>query len=162
MQVWLELDNLVNPDGPRGPGGAQGFFTEGDMPRALLALLPPPPASGGWPDGFGLARLADQMEQRARLERLVSGDGDEKTAPAPQSDAAAASAAFTRPGPDVYPARRRAARLSYAVWALLAGDGAPLQRVLETTSTAERLRFAILRIRMLTGRQLRPPGSGPA
>ena len=29
-----------------------------------------------------------------------------------------------------------------------------MQRVLEVTSTAERLRFAILRMRLLTGRQL--------
>jgi len=33
-----------------------------------------------------------------------------------------------------------------------------LQRVLEVTSTAERLRFAILRMRLLTGRQLKPGG----
>ena len=55
------------------------------------------------------------------------------------------------------PSGRRATRLSYAIWAVLAPEGSPLQRVLEVTSTAERLRFAILRMRLLTGRQLKPP-----
>jgi hypothetical protein len=48
-------------------------------------------------------------------------------------------------------------RLSYAVWAIISEDGAPLQRVLEVTSAAERLRYAVLRMRSLTGRQFRPP-----
>ena len=53
--------------------------------------------------------------------------------------------------------RRRAARLSYAIWAVLGKeDGAPLQRILEAKSTAERLRFAVLRMRRLTGRMFRP------
>ena len=59
-----------------------------------------------------------------------------------------------------YPLRRRAARLSYAIWAVIGDeDGAPLQRVLEAAGTAERLRFALLRIRRLMGRSFRPPGT---
>ena len=41
-------------------------------PCLLLALLPPPPAQG-WPAEFGLARLAAQLEARARLETLFRG-----------------------------------------------------------------------------------------
>ena len=166
IQAWLELDCLVNPDGPRGPGGAEEeeaaptgstsaprrvFLTDGDVPPALLALLPPPPELG-WPAEFGLARLASQLEVRARLESLFSSGGGEGEVP--RDDGAGASG---RTEPDVYPARRRATRLSYAIWAVLAPEGSPLQRVLEVTSTAERLRFAILRMRLLTGRQLKPP-----
>ena len=53
-------------------------------------------------------------------------------------------------GPDKgYPLRRRAQRLSYAIWTLLSQDPVELQRVLETPSTSERLRMALLRLRAL-------------
>ena len=76
VQVWLELDNLVNPDGPRGPGGAQGFFTEGDMLRALLALLPPPPASGGWPDASSVVSTPTAQMSAASVRVPANASGD--------------------------------------------------------------------------------------
>ena len=51
---------------------------------------------------------------------------------------------------ELYPPRRRAQRLSFAVSALIAGgDNAAVQRALEATSTADRLRTAMLRLREL-------------
>lgn len=142
-QVWLELDNLLDPDGERGEGAPAALMTDADMPAELLALLPPPPEAG-WPESFGLQALANSLTTRARLEALVVG-----------GDGRATGGTFAAVG-DEYPLLRRAARLSYAVWAVIgAQDGAPLQRVLETTSTAERLRFAVLRIRRMTGRSFR-------
>ena len=147
VQVWLELDALVNPDAPRGEGASARLMTDADVPPELLGLLPPAPP-GGWPEGFGLHDRQEAMEARARLEALVGGGG---THLASLIGSAAAAG---------YPLRRRAERLSYAVWAVIGDeDGAPLQRVLEATSTAERLRFAVLRMRTLTGRSFRPPGA---
>ena len=51
-----------------------------------------------------------------------------------------------------YPLLRRAARLSYAIWAVIPEEGAQLQRVLEETSIAERLRCAILQLSAEAGR----------
>ena len=147
VQVWLELDGLVNPDAPRGEGASARLMTDADVPPELLGLLPPPP-QGGWPEGFGLHDRQEAMEARARLEALVGGGG---------SRLAGLIGSAADAG---YPLRRRAGRLSYAVWAVIGDeDGAPLQRVLEATSTAERLRFAVLRMRTLTGRSFRPPGA---
>ena len=48
VQAWLELDGLVDPDGPRGPNteelGAEAFvlgafMTDDDVPDELLQLL---------------------------------------------------------------------------------------------------------------------------
>ena len=94
------------------------------LPR-LLALLPPEPPEP-WPRGFVLDALA------AALAR----EGDDEVVSAPRE----------------YCARRRAHRLSFAVWSLiglLAEDPSPedtRQSVLEMTSTAERLQTAISRI----------------
>ena len=50
---------------------------------------------------------------------------------------------------DVYPARRRAQRLSFAIWPTISKDDRELQTALEATSTAERLRLAVARLREL-------------
>ena len=96
VQVWLELDTLTNPDGLRGPQaeGAKvaAFMTDGDVPDELLELLPPPP-KGGWPDEFGLLKLAESRQARAKLNRLfASSDADAGPAQQP-SDSAAQSTA---------------------------------------------------------------------
>ena len=70
VQVWLELDALVNPDAPRGEGASARLMTDADVPPELLGLLPPPP-QGGWPEGFGLHDRQEAME-RARASRPSS------------------------------------------------------------------------------------------
>jgi len=149
-QVWLELDNLVNPDGERGDGALlSAFMTDADVPLELLALLPPPPESG-WPVSFGLGRRAESVRARAQLEALVSAPTQLEALMSPPPAAAVG---------ENYPLLRRAERLSYAVWTVIgAEEDAPLQRVLEATSTSERLRFAVLRCRRMTGRSFRPSG----
>ena len=47
----------------------------------------------------------------------------------------------------VYPSRRRAQRLSWAVWGVIAGQGVELQPLLDASSTSDRLRMALLRMR---------------
>ena len=121
-------------------------MTDDDMPDELLQLLPPPPEGGGWPEGFGMLRLAQSREARAQLARAFAADADQQVQPLPEE-----------PADSGYPLRRRAMRLSYAIWTMLSEEGAPLQRVLEVKSTAERLRYAVLRMRVLTGRSFRPP-----
>jgi hypothetical protein len=148
LQVWLELDCLVNPDSAAGGAAARRrvFLTDGDVPPELLVLLPPPPAAG-WPDEFGLDTLARGAQARASLEGLLGRTDSEGGWQARVAAAAGAE----------WPLMRRVARLSYAIWAVIGNEeGAPLQRVLETTSVAERLRYAILRMRVLTGRTLGP------
>ncbi len=48
-----------------------------------------------------------------------------------------------------YPARRRAQRLSYAIWAVIGGQGVDTQPLLEEESTSGRLRSALLRMRAM-------------
>ena len=47
----------------------------------------------------------------------------------------------------VYPARRRAQRLSFAVWAVIGGQGVELQPLIDAHSASDRLRMALLRMR---------------
>ena len=56
-----------------------------------------------------------------------------------------------------YPARRRAQRLSYSVWLVIREEGLELQPLLETASTSDRLRMALIRLRELAER-LPPAG----
>ena len=96
VQVWLELDTLTNPDGLRGPQaeGAKvaAFMTDGDVPDELLELLPPPP-KGGWPDEFGLLKLAESRQARAKLNRLfASSNADAGPAQQPSGSAAQSTA----------------------------------------------------------------------
>ena len=54
----------------------------------------------------------------------------------------------SRPG--VLPPRRRAQRLSYAIWTVIGGEGAEQQPLLEAHSSADRLRIALRRMRDVT------------
>jgi hypothetical protein len=123
-----------------------------DIPLALLALLPPAPPNG-WPEQFRLLEIAEAMRRRETFENLLDADGDKfsdlfdidsKTQLESRDLAPSVS--------EEYPLLRRTARLSYAIWDVISGERAPLQRVLEEISIAERLRYAILRMRLLTGR----------
>ena len=53
------------------------------------------------------------------------------------------------PYSELWPARRRAQRLSFAVWPAIREENGDLQRVLEAASTSDRLRMAVLRLRAL-------------
>ena len=181
-QVWLELDAGCNPQ------SAAALMTDADLPDELLGLLPPPPEGVGWPEDFRLLKLASSRRARAELNRLFASNDAVRQPAAAQSKSelqALGLASVGLPDDDIflplsddagpdgeivvpladdsdfgYPLRRRAVRLSYAIWAIISEDSAPLQRVLEATSAAERLRFAVLRMRTLTGRQFRPPDLG--
>ena len=95
LQVWLELDGLTNPDGLRGPQAAgtkpnpAAFMTDGDVPDELLELVPPTP-KGGWPDEFGLLKLAESRQARARLNRLFAASDAEEPGRKQQPSALAA------------------------------------------------------------------------
>ena len=128
LQAWLELDALL-----RGLASQQGGVIE--APQQLLSLLPPPPAAG-WPDEFVMQGLADELaDELARSVRSGSQQDD------PERDA------FVPCSLEQYPLRRRAQRLSFALWPYLSTKQAILQRALETTNTADRLRMVILRMK---------------
>ena len=102
---------------------------------------------------FRLLEIAEAMRRRETFENLLDADGDKfsdlfdidsKTQLESRDLAPSVS--------EEYPLLRRTARLSYAIWDVISGERAPLQRVLEEISIAERLRYAILRMRLLTGR----------
>ena len=48
---------------------------------------------------------------------------------------------------ELYSARRRAQRLSFTIWCMIRAENHDLQKVLETQSTSDRLRLAVLRLR---------------
>ena len=147
-EVWVEVDALCRSVGPRC------------APRLLLGLLPP---GREWPDDFLLQRRAADLEEASELASMGVFVGRAYSIEPGQPLVAA--------DPE-YPARRRAARLSFAVWAMVhdeedAGDveatvvpppppgSAPqLQRVLECRSTEERLRLAADHLRRLRQRVL--------
>ena len=61
---------------------------------------------------------------------------------------------YTDPEPyvpysELWLARRRAQRLSFAVWPMIRDQNVDLQSVLEAASTGDRLRLALLRLREL-------------
>ena len=101
------------------------------VPTQIMGLLPPAPEEG-WPCDFALDRIVERLR-----ERQETGDADVPYAPAS----------------DAYPARRRATRLSYAIWAVVGGSSQPL---LETTSTADRLRYALHRLELVRAQILAP------
>ena len=130
VQCWLELDRLLSSLATlRGPA------SKAPVPSQLLGLLPPPP-TGGWPEGFALKGVHDQLMERYRG---AAAEGEV---------AAAASVwSFVPIDHEFYPARRRAQRLSYAIWAVIGGQGVELQPLVEAESANERLRMALRRIR---------------
>jgi hypothetical protein len=67
------------------------------------------------------------MRRRERFEKLFESDGDKLDGDSTGQVTGVAES---------YPLLRRAARLSYAIWAVIPEEGAQLQRVLEETSIA--------------------------
>ena len=114
--VWLKLDELLRRLSSVSP-------TAVPVPSQILGLLPP---DGDWPEDFALTAVA---------ERLASN-----VAPPDPFNRR-----YTTP-PGGYPAHRRAARLSYAVWAVVGGAAQP---VLDARTTAERLALALRRLEAL-------------
>jgi len=140
-QVWLELDALLSSLADRtndAPLGSTAY-------AQLLSLLPPPPAAG-WPAEFRLGEAAAALRERTE-EQLAVGmfntgfDTIEPFVPCAVS----------------YPPRRRAQRLSFMVWPTIGLENAKLQAALEATSTGDRLRSAVLRLREL--REQTPSGT---
>ena len=129
MQAWLDLDAFLRALASRTGDGMRA-------PAQLVALMPPPPAAG-WPDEFLIQRVAVSLRQKAAARRSMGmfspSDDPEPFVPCGSS----------------YLARRRAQRFSFALWATISRDNRDLVRALETTSTAERLRLAMRRLREL-------------
>ena len=130
-QVWLELDAFLRAVAVRRSGGMP-------VPSQLLSLLPPPPAAG-WPDEFVLMSVGKQLGADAEAQRAMD-NFDPADDPEP----------FVPVHAD-YPARRRAQRFSYSIWAMIREENADLQAVLEANATSDRLRMALLRLREIRG-----------
>ena len=133
IQLWLELDGFL-----RGVAALRGDGSAVPAPKQLLGLLPPAPTPGGWPVSFVLDKVAKQL----------AADSAEQEADDPEP--------YVELHPE-YPARRRAQRLSYSVWLVIREEGLELQPLLETASTSDRLRMALIRLRELAER-LPPAG----
>ena len=106
-------------------------------PAQLLSLLPPPPEPAGWPAEFVMADVVAQLRAQAakqRARQLSDADDPEPYVPCSQ---------------ELYPARRRAQRLSFCAWRLVHSENNELQRALEAVGTGDRLRLAVLRLREL-------------
>ena len=144
QQVWVETDELLRIL-QRGAAAA-GVGRDVPVPSQLLGLLPPPP-DGGWPEGFKLAAADERL--RARYAAAAAEEGP---------PGAMRATAYV-PADAAYPARRRAERLSYAIWTIVgnqkvgvnAQGGSPLQAVLEVDETADRLRMVLRRLREVKG-----------
>lgn len=132
VQAWLELDALYRAIAVKRPDGALL------APAQLIALLPPPPEPAGWPAEFLLLKVQRQMREKAAAQR-AGGMLSARADPDP----------YIPYSVELYPARRRAQRLSFAIWALIRQENSDLQQVLELTSTTDRLRLAVRRIRDL-------------
>ena len=131
IQVWLELDAFL-----RGVAARKGGVMP--VPAQLLSLLPPPPEPAGWPSESKLEELYQSLQSEAAAKRSMDSYST-KDDPEP----------FVPNDPALYPGRRRAQRLSFSVWAMIRAQNGDLQPVIEATSTSDRLRLALLRIREL-------------
>ena len=151
--VWIELDEVARIFDTVLIGDGRSF----EMPSQMLALLPPPPP-GGWPPEFELADIAERLEARAAGQpgAWVAEDDDDLTRSRRRYERASPPPTFVRLD-GAYPPRKRAERLSWAVWAVI-GDqkvgvnsfgGSPYQPLIEAESTAERLRLVRLRLHEL-------------
>ena len=114
--VWLKLDELLRRLSSVSP-------TAVPVPSQILGLLPP---DGDWPEDFALTAVAERL-----AANVAPPDPFNRR--------------YTTP-PGGYPAHRRAARLSYAVWAVVGGQAQP---VLDARTTAERLALALRRLEAL-------------
>ena len=156
--VWIALDALIRELAQVSSQGFRALVA----PRLLLALLPPPPdvqgQGSGWPPGFALQRLADELRQMSDLAEMGYFAGRDVMGEVAEP--------FVTPDAR-YPPRRRAARLSFVIWAVirddegladeeaavvapeLDGQTAQMQRALEASGTAERLAMAAEQMRAL-------------
>ena len=121
-------------------------------------MLPPPPQPAGWPPEFAQQRAAARMTKHAAaaaaLASLVeaccdgAAAGDEEEGGGGGGDV---TPGYVAVDTECYPLLRRTNRLSYAIWALISSrEAADVQPVLEASSTAGRLRLALLRMRALS------------
>jgi len=132
VQTWLEFDAFLRSLAATRADGAL------PAPAQLLSLLPPPPEPAGWPEEFILQQVVVQLRQKAAAERSK-----------PRSQTAYDPQPYVPYAREIYPARRRAQRLSFSIWTLIRQENADLQQVLETASTSDRLRLAVRRLREL-------------
>ena len=149
VQVWLEVDALL-----RGIALRSGDADAMPAPIQLLGLMPPPP-EGGWPESFALQRVVSELQKAEATKSAYAGlfgiDFDEEDASYEPYVAV----------DERYPPRRRAQRLSYSIWQVIAAywGGLELQPALEVESTSDRLRMALLRLRALA-EQIKDKGYG--
>ena len=127
VQVWLELDSFLRLLASRN-GGAM------PAPAQVLSLMPPPPAAG-WPEEFMLSRVVLRLREIAAKQRATGIVDLEDAEP------------YVPCSTELYSARRRAQRLSFTIWCMIRAENHDLQKVLETQSTSDRLRLAVLRLR---------------
>ena len=133
IQVWLELDAILRAIAAKKKGALP-------VPSQLMSLMPEPPKAG-WPDEFVLTKVVTEVRKSAAAKRSMD-----------MFDPADDPEPFIPHAAELYPARRRAQRLSYSVWAMIRDrtDAArDLQAVLEVPSTSDRLRLALMRLRKL-------------
>ena len=107
------------------------------------------------------AELHRQSYRRRAATYLDYPLDDPQTSGIPFEAEADAAEPYQRLPPS-FPPRRRAVRLSYAIWTVIGHEGllsrrfkwgvAHLQPLLEAGSTSDRLRLALLRMRELAGR----------
>jgi len=170
-QVWLELDALLR--GLPAVNGSHAALLK-LAPAELLSLLPPPPRAG-WPPSFALQRVTEELRRQTYRRRVASYLEYPEEAPAAADGGASGGAAADdaeplQQLPESYPARRRAQRLSYAIWTAVGAEGvlsrrfkwgvAHLQPLLLAPSTSDRLRMALLRMRELARGSTREDGMG--
>jgi hypothetical protein len=134
VQVWVEFDALL-----RGIAASTDTPSQVPAPAQLLSLLPPPP-SAGWPADFILEKIVIGLRRRASEQRANQWyNEEEETEPYVPCTAS-------------YPPRRRAQRLSYSIWSAIRDDQTNHQSVLEWSSTSDRLRAVLRRLRDVSAR----------
>ena len=102
-------------------------------PAQVLSLMPPPPAAG-WPEEFMLSQVVLRLRETAAKQRATGIVDLEDAEP------------YVPCSTELYSARRRAQRLSFTIWCMIRAENHDLQKVLETQSTSDRLRLAVLRL----------------
>ena len=142
-EVWIAIDETIRLLTALAPS----LEVRIPIPTQILGLLPlADPERQPWPDSFRLSEYAELL-QRQSGGALV---GTASKSPFVRVDEAVADC-----GGSFYPRRRRARRLSFAVWVLLeslsAGTAPAMtrQQVLEMGSVSERLGAAWAQLRAI-------------
>jgi len=143
VQLWLEFDtyiqylsSLVDDAAPVSSQLSQ-----------LLGLLPPPPQPAGWPSTFKFKSMA--LVEKSQYRQAEKRSAERKR------DVDELRAISYVPVDTRYPPRKRAERLSWAIWGVIGGQkvgvnaygGSPFQAVLEAAGTKERLQLALERLK---------------